>query len=117
MLQIAIEPGRDLPERMHHAPERLREPSPMEDTIERPQGMNTHIEHIDVYPIRAPRKEAVRSGLNATDPVTASEFGIIRVSTAAGISGVGEISITYPRIGHTLCYAADRLVAPALIGL
>src|SRR3954451_5064681 len=79
--------------------------------------MNTHIEHIDVYPIRAPRKEAVRSGLNATDPVTASEFGIIRVSTADGISGVGEISITYPRIGHTLCYAADRLVAPALIGL
>jgi muconate cycloisomerase len=78
--------------------------------------VNTRIERIDVYPIRAPRKEAVRSGLNTADPVTASEFGVIRISTAAGITGVGEISITYPRIGHTLCHAAERLVAPALIG-
>ncbi len=34
---------------------------------------------IDVIPIRAPRKEAVKSGLNAGDPVRASEFGIIRL--------------------------------------
>src|SRR5262245_26185154 len=78
--------------------------------------MNTRIERIDVYPIRAPRKESVRSGLNVTDPVTASEFGVIRISTSADITGVGEISITYPRIGHTLCYAAERIVVPALIG-
>ena len=78
--------------------------------------MNTRIERVDVYPIRAPRKEAVRSGLNAGDPVTASEFGVIRISTTDGITGVGEISITYPRIGHTLCHAAEQLVAPALIG-
>jgi muconate cycloisomerase len=78
--------------------------------------MTTRIERIDVYPIRAPRKEAVRSGLNIDQPVTASEFGVIRVTTAGGITGVGEISITYPRIGHTLCHAAERLVAPALIG-
>jgi L-alanine-DL-glutamate epimerase-like enolase superfamily enzyme len=78
--------------------------------------MSTHIDRIDVYPIRAPRKEAVRSGLNVADPVTASEFGVIRVSTAGGLTGAGEISITYPRIGHTLCYAAERLVSPALIG-
>jgi muconate cycloisomerase len=29
---------------------------------------------------------------------------------------LGEISITFPRIGHSLCHAAARLIAPALIG-
>lgn len=78
--------------------------------------MDTRIERIDVYPIRAPRKEAVRSGLNGGVPVTASDFGIIRIRTADGLTGIGEISITYPRIGHALCFAAERLVAPALVG-
>ena len=71
---------------------------------------------IDVIPIRAPRKEAVKSGLNAGDPVRASEFGVIRLVTEDGVEGLGEISITYPRIGHSLCHAARTMIAPALIG-
>ncbi|MBM3735332.1 MAG: hypothetical protein FJW39_06040 [Acidobacteria bacterium] len=78
--------------------------------------MNTTIERIEVIPIRAPRKEAVRSGLNAGDPVQASEFGIIRLITRSGLEGLGEISITFPRIGHSLCHAARTLAAPALTG-
>ena len=78
--------------------------------------MNSRIAQIEVVPIRAPRKEAVRSGLNPNDPVCASEFGIIRIETQAGLEGLGEISITFPRIGHSLCHAAARLIAPALIG-
>lgn len=78
--------------------------------------MTARIAHIDVIPIRAPRKEAVRSGLNANDPVSASEFGIIRVVTDSGLEGLGEISITFPRIGHSLCHAAANLIGPALIG-
>lgn len=74
------------------------------------------IERIDVIPIRAPRKEAVKSGLNAGDPVRASEFGIIRLVTSDGTEGLGEISITFPRIGHSLCHAARTMIAPALIG-
>lgn len=74
------------------------------------------IRSVDVIPIRAPRKEAVRSGLNLADPVTASEFGIIRIRTDNGLEGLGEISITYPRIGFTLCDAAKRMIAPALVG-
>jgi muconate cycloisomerase len=77
--------------------------------------MSTIIERVDVIPIRAPRKESVRSGLNPGDPVSASEFGIIRIVTAH-LEGLGEISITFPRIGHSLCHAARKLVAPALIG-
>ena len=79
--------------------------------------MRSSIVQIDVVPIRAPRKEAVRSGLNPNNAVTASEFGIIRIVTESGIEGLGEISITFPRIGHSLCHAAEHLIAPALIGL
>src|SRR5687768_847104 len=74
------------------------------------------ISTIEVIPIRARRKEAVKSGLNPTDPVTASEFGLIRILVESGLEGYGEISITFPRIGHTLCHAAKNLIAPALIG-
>ncbi len=78
--------------------------------------MNSRIAQIEVIPIRAPRKEAVRSGLNRNDPVCASEFGIIRIETHSGLEGLGEISITFPRIGHSLCHAAAHLIAPALVG-
>ena len=78
--------------------------------------MNDVITRVEVIPIRAPRKEAVKSGLNIGDPVTASEFGVIRLETDSGLEGLGEISITFPRIGHTLCHAARRLIAPALNG-
>src|SRR3954466_2386194 len=79
--------------------------------------MRSSIVQIDVIPIRAPRKEAVRSGLNQNNPVTESEFGIIRIITESGLEGLGEISITFPRIGHSLCHAAAHLIAPSLIGL
>jgi L-alanine-DL-glutamate epimerase-like enolase superfamily enzyme len=78
--------------------------------------MKSSIVEVHVIPIRAPRKEAVRSGLNQNDPVSASEFGIIRIITESGLEGLGEISITFPRIGHSLCHAASQLIAPALIG-
>ncbi len=78
---------------------------------------DTRIAAVEVIPIRAPRKEAVRSGLNPGDPVTSSDFGIVRLETRNGLEGLGEISITYPRIGHALCFAAEKLVAPALIGM
>jgi L-alanine-DL-glutamate epimerase-like enolase superfamily enzyme len=74
------------------------------------------IAEIEVIPIRAPRKELVRSGTGAT-PVTASEFGIVRIVADDGCEGVGEISITAPRIGFSLCHAARHLIAPRLLGL
>jgi len=78
--------------------------------------MSLVIERIDVIAIRAPRKEPVKSGANSGDPVTASEFGIIRVLSGNGLEGLGEISITFPRIAHSLCHAARSLLAPALVG-
>src|SRR6266536_2999877 len=74
------------------------------------------IAQIDVFAIRAPRKEPVRSGSGVT-PVNASEFGVVRIETDNGCEGLGEISITFPQIGFSLCHAARKLLAPRLIGL
>jgi len=74
------------------------------------------IAQIDVVAVRAPRKEPVRSGTTAAGPVSASEFGIIRILTDDGAEGLGEISITFPRIGFSLCHAARRLLVPRLLG-
>lgn len=74
------------------------------------------ISRIEVHCVRGPRKEAVKSGTTGATPVTASEFGIVRIITDDGCEGLGEISITYPRIGFSLCHAARRLVAPRLVG-
>src|SRR6266404_3132472 len=79
-------------------------------------SMTPVVTRVDVIPIRAPRKEAVRSGGNVGDPVTASEFGIVRLETKDGSEGLGEISITFPRVAHSLCHAARRIIAPALVG-
>lgn len=75
------------------------------------------IDRIDVYTIRGPRKEAVRSGTTGSTPVTASEFGVIRLMSSDGCEGLGEISITYPRIGFSLAHAARKLIVPRLIGM
>lgn len=69
---------------------------------------------IEVYPIRVPRKEVPHSAVGRG--IASSEFGIIRIACEGGYTGLGEISITYPRIGFSLCYAARTLIAPALIG-
>jgi muconate cycloisomerase len=74
------------------------------------------IAQVEVIPIRAPRKEAVRAG-GGIEPVTASEFGIVRIVADDGCEGLGEVSITAPRIGFSLCHAARRLIAPRLVGL
>ena len=74
------------------------------------------IARVEVFAIRAPRKEVVRSGVGA-NPVTASEFGIVRIEADDGCEGLGEISITFPRIGFSLCHAARTLLALGLIGL
>src|SRR5438874_13045750 len=73
------------------------------------------IEAVEVIPIRAPRKEAVRSAASGTG-VRASDFAIVRIHCQGGYEGLGEISVTYPKIGFSLCHAARTLVAPAFVG-
>jgi len=79
--------------------------------------VNSCITRVEVFPIRAPRKEPVKSGRNPNHPLSVSEFGIISIETEGGMEGAGEVSITFPRIGHSLCHAAQHVIAPALKGL
>src|SRR5438105_2600083 len=79
-------------------------------------GGALQISQIDVIPIRAPRKEVVRSAAGA-NTVSASEFGIVRILTDNGLEGLGEISLTFPQVGFSLCHAARHWLAPKLIGL
>src|SRR5437763_11805789 len=74
------------------------------------------IAHIDVMVIRARRKEVVRSAAG-TNTVNASEFGIIRIVADNGCEGLGEISLTFPQVGFSLCHAARHWLAPKLLGL
>lgn len=74
------------------------------------------ISKIDVFPIRAPRREVARAG-NLAAGIAASEFGIVRIETDSGLEGLGEISITSPRIGFSLCHAARNLIVPELSGM
>ncbi|MCA1554034.1 MAG: hypothetical protein LC737_06620 [Chloroflexi bacterium] len=74
------------------------------------------ISQIDVIAIRAPRKEVVRSAAGS-NTVSASEFGIVRIIADDGCEGLGEISITFPQVGFSLCHAARHWLAPKLIGL
>jgi muconate cycloisomerase len=76
----------------------------------------TRIARIDIIAIRVLRKESVRSG-SGRSGITASEFGVVRIVADDGSEGLGEISITSPQIGFSLCHAARRLLVPRLIGL
>ena len=48
--------------------------------------------------------------------VSASEFGLVRLATDAGIVGWGEISMTAGRVGRSLVRDVDTYLGPALVG-
>ena len=73
------------------------------------------ISSIEAIPIRVPRIKPMISGLSV-EAITHSEFGIVVVEVDDGIKGLGEISITSPRIGSSLCHDVNHIVAPALEG-
>ena len=48
--------------------------------------------------------------------VGTSEFGIVRVDTDDGITGWGEISMSWGRVGRALCHDVELILGPALLG-
>jgi L-alanine-DL-glutamate epimerase-like enolase superfamily enzyme len=46
-----------------------------------------------------------------------ASFGIVRVETDSGITGLGEISMIWNGDGAALCPAVDRIIGPALAGV
>jgi L-alanine-DL-glutamate epimerase-like enolase superfamily enzyme len=64
--------------------------------------------------VSVPRRAPFRSALGIS---TGSSFGIVRVKTAEGVVGLGEISMIWNGDGAALCPVVNDLIAPTLIGL
>lgn len=71
------------------------------------------VTEVVAIPIRVPRKLAM---IASQGTVTASEFGLVRLTTDAGIVGWGEISMSWGRVGRSLVHDVDTYLGPALVG-
>ena len=71
------------------------------------------VTQVTAIPIRVPRKEAM---ISTGGTVSASEFGLVRLATDAGIVGWGEISMTAGRVGRSLVRDVETYLGPALVG-
>jgi muconate cycloisomerase len=74
----------------------------------------TRITKIRATAVSVPRVAPFRSALGLS---TGSSFGIVRVETSCGITGLGEISMIWNGDGAALCPVVNDALAPALIGL
>jgi len=72
------------------------------------------ITKITATPVSIRRIAPFRSALGLSKE---SSFGIVQVETAAGVTGLGEISMIWSGDGAALCPLVDGLLAPALVGL
>ncbi len=68
---------------------------------------------VTAIPISVPRKLAM---VASQGTVSASEFGLVRLTTDAGVIGWGEISMSWGRVGRSLVHDVDRYLGPALVG-
>jgi L-alanine-DL-glutamate epimerase-like enolase superfamily enzyme len=69
---------------------------------------------IEAIPVRLRLAQKMITALG--DPGDSVTFGIVKVSTDAGITGIGEISIFWNGGGAPLCETVRDLFGPALIG-
>jgi L-alanine-DL-glutamate epimerase-like enolase superfamily enzyme len=74
----------------------------------------TRIASVTATPVSVRRVYPFRSALGLS---TESSFGIVRVATADGITGLGEICMIWNGDGAALCPVVNDLIAPALIGI
>lgn len=71
------------------------------------------VAEVTAIPILVPRKQAM---IATQGSVSASEFGLVRVTTDAGLVGWGEISMTWGRVGRSLVRDVETYLGPALVG-
>jgi L-Ala-D/L-Glu epimerase / N-acetyl-D-glutamate racemase len=72
------------------------------------------IARITATPVRVPRIAPMMTSLGLSE---GASFGIVRVETDSGITGLGEISMIWNGDGAALCPAVERIIGPALVGL
>jgi L-alanine-DL-glutamate epimerase-like enolase superfamily enzyme len=69
---------------------------------------------ITATPVRVPRIAPMMTSLGLSD---GASFGIVKVETDSGITGLGEISMIWNGDGAALCPTVDRIIGPALVGV
>jgi L-alanine-DL-glutamate epimerase-like enolase superfamily enzyme len=74
----------------------------------------SRITRITATAVSVPRVTPFRSALGLS---TGSSYGIVRIETASGVTGLGEISMIWSGNGAALCPTVNEIIAPALIGL
>lgn len=72
------------------------------------------ITHIQVDVVSVPRARSNTSGLKKSQAT--GEFGIIRIHTDAGITGLGEVTTIWDNGAKPLCREIREFVGPALAG-
>src|SRR2546423_1333259 len=73
------------------------------------------ITSITAIPVRVPRIKPMESAAS-NQPLTFSEFGIVRVRGEHGLEGLGEISMNLGYTGASMCVEANNSLAPVLVG-
>lgn len=71
------------------------------------------ITSVSAIPIRAVRHTPM---VATQGSIATSEFGVVRVDTDEGLTGWGEIAMSWGRVGRPLCGDVDLVLAPALLG-
>jgi L-alanine-DL-glutamate epimerase-like enolase superfamily enzyme len=74
----------------------------------------TKVTSVTATAIYVRRVAPFRSALGLS---TGSSFGIVRIGTSSGITGVGEISMIWNGDGAALCSVVNDVIAPTLLGL
>jgi muconate cycloisomerase len=69
---------------------------------------------VEAIPVRAERHVPMVATQGA---IAVSEFGVVRVDTDEGLTGWGEISMSWGRVGRALCRDVELTVGPAIAGL
>ena len=75
---------------------------------------SARVTRITAVPVSVRRVAPFRSALGLS---AGASFGIVKVETSAGITGLGEISMIWNGDGAALCPVVENVLAPALIGL
>lgn len=71
------------------------------------------IRSVDAIPIRVPRLTAM---IAAQGSIAESEFGLVRIESDEGQVGWGEISMSWGRVGRSLCRDVGSQLGPAIVG-
>ncbi|MBI2469021.1 MAG: hypothetical protein HYV62_14610, partial [Candidatus Rokubacteria bacterium] len=80
--------------------------------MSRPRDLR--VTRVTAVPVRVGRRAPFKSALGVSRQ---AGYGIVRVETDVGLTGLGEISMIWNGEGSALCPMVESLLGPAVVGL